>query len=45
MTDREKCILLYTGGGAVGAGGIGTGVALSKRDARISILPGSYRLA
>ena len=33
MTDREKCILLYTGGGAVGAGGIGTGVALSKRDA------------
>jgi len=32
MTDREKCILLYSGGGALGAGAIGTGVMLSKHD-------------
>ena len=33
MTDREKCILLSAGGGSLVGGGIGTGVALSKRDA------------
>jgi len=32
MTEREKCILLYAGGGGVAAGGIGTGVALSKNN-------------
>jgi hypothetical protein len=32
MTDREKCILLYAAGGGVGAGAIGTGVALSKHN-------------
>ncbi len=32
MTDREKCIALYAAGGGVAAGGIGTGVALSKED-------------
>jgi outer membrane protein OmpA-like peptidoglycan-associated protein len=31
MSDREKCMLLYAGGGSLGAGGIGTGVALSKQ--------------
>jgi len=32
MTEREKCIALYAAGGGVGAGGIGTGVALSKHN-------------